>query len=76
MKLQKFTVKYYAKCLDEPGYPLERFIDIIKARDILDADARHLEHFIEVFGSIAQRILYSIEPYREGDEDINLRENF
>ena len=54
MKLQKFTVKYYAKYLDESGYSLERFIDIIKARDIL----------------------YSIEPYRAGDEDIDLREDF
>ena len=30
MKLQKFTVKYYAKYLDESGYSLERFIDISK----------------------------------------------
>lgn len=75
MKLQKFTVKYYAKYLDKSGYSLERFIDIIKARDILDADARHLEYFIESH-DFAQRILYSIEPYRAGDEDIDLREDF
>ena len=75
MKLQKFTVKYYVKYLDEPGCSLECFTDIIKARDILDADARHLEHFIELY-DFAQRILYSIEPYKAGDEDIDLREDF
>lgn len=75
MKLQKFTIKYYTKYLDEPGCPLERFIDIIKAKNIDDANTRHLEHFIEVY-DCAQRILYSIEPYREGDELLDLREDF